>query len=84
LTQIKAIAGLIGLNCGTSGSALTGRNAMKNNNFKKLNTRSHFSDFWHRAKSWRDNKKIGARNERRKLNRECDDGERKEEDGTRN
>lgn len=36
--------------------------------YKKLNTRSHFSDFWHRAKSWRINKKIGARNERRKLN----------------
>ena len=52
---------------------------MKNNNFKKLNTRSHFSDFWHRAKSWRDNKKIGARNERRKLNRECADGERRQE-----
>ena len=51
---------------------------MKNNNFKKLNTRSHFSDFWHRAKSWRDNKKICARNERRKLNRECANGERKE------
>ena len=38
--------------------------------YKKLDTRSHFSDFWHKAKSWRINKKIGARNERRKLNRE--------------
>ena len=62
------------------GSVLTGRKEMKNNNFKKLNTRSHFSDFWHRAKSWRDNKKIGARNERRKLNRECADGERRADD----
>ena len=51
---------------------------MKNNNYKKLNTRSHFSDFWHKAKSWRDNKKIGARNERRKLNQFCADGREKE------
>lgn len=39
--------------------------------YKKLNTRSHFSDFWHRAKSWKINKKIGARNERRKLNQDA-------------
>ena len=51
---------------------------MKNNNFKKLDTRSHFTDFWHKAKSWRENKKICARNERRKLNRFFADGERKE------
>ena len=43
---------------------------MKNALYKKLDTRSHFSDFWHKAKSWRINKKICARNERRKLNRE--------------
>ena len=41
---------------------------MKNAEFKKLDTRGHFTDFWHNAKSWRDNKKIGARNERHKLN----------------
>lgn len=37
---------------------------------KKLDTRSHFSDFWHNAKSWRENKKLSSRIERRKLNRE--------------
>lgn len=42
---------------------------MKNSIFKKLDTRSHFSDIWHKAKSWRNNKKIGARIERRKLNK---------------
>ena len=38
--------------------------------FKKLDTRGHFTDFWHRASSWRHNKKIGARRERRLLNNE--------------
>ena len=42
---------------------------MSKSSYKRLNTRSHFPDFWHKAKSWRINKKIGARNERRKLNR---------------
>lgn len=40
--------------------------------YKKLDTRSHFSDFWHRAKSWRDSKKIAAQNERQKLKRETE------------
>lgn len=39
---------------------------------KKLDTRSHFTDFWHRAKSWRKNKKIGSQNERQKLKRETE------------
>lgn len=37
--------------------------------YKKLNTRGHFTDFWHRAESWRRNKKIAAKNERQKLKR---------------
>lgn len=41
--------------------------------FKKLKTSSHFSDFWHKAKSWRLNKKIRARKERRILNEENKD-----------
>ena len=45
--------------------------------YKKLDTRSHFTDFWHRAKSWRKNKKIGVQNERQKLKRETE--KRKEE-----
>lgn len=45
--------------------------------YKKLDTRSHFTDFWHRAKSWRKNKQIGAQNERQKLKRETE--KRKEE-----
>ena len=40
--------------------------------YKKLDTRGHFPDFWHRAKGWRDNKKIAARNERQKLKRETE------------
>lgn len=36
--------------------------------FKKLDTSGHFPDFWHKAKSWRENKKIRARKERRILN----------------
>ena len=40
--------------------------------YKKLDTRGHFTDFWHRARSWRKNKKIGAKIERRKLNRKGD------------
>lgn len=55
---------------------------MAKSTYKKLDTRSHFSDFWHRAKSWRDNKKIGARIERRKLNRR--NNERKSNDTKRN
>lgn len=56
---------------------------MKNSNFKKQDTRSHFSDIWHKAKSWRNNKKIGAKNERRKLNKSinwyCTNGEEENE-----
>lgn len=48
--------------------------------YKKLDTRSHFSDFWHRAKSWRDNKKIAARNERQKLKRETEKQKEDEQD----
>lgn len=36
--------------------------------FKKLDVRGHFPDFKHKAQSQRDNKKIAARKERRKLN----------------
>ena len=36
--------------------------------FKRLDTRGHFGDFWHKAKSWREDKKISARMERRRLN----------------
>ncbi len=35
--------------------------------FKRLDTSGHFSDFKHKAKSWRDDKKIRARKERRML-----------------
>lgn len=38
--------------------------------YKKLDTRSHFSDFWHKARSWKVNKDLGTRNERRKLKKE--------------
>ena len=47
--------------------------------YKKLHTRGHFSDFWHRAKSWRDNKKIAVQNERQKLKRETEK-QREEQD----
>ena len=40
--------------------------------YKKLSDRHHFSDFWHNAKSWRENKKIGIREERCKLKREAE------------
>jgi len=36
--------------------------------FKKLDVRGHFPDFKHKAKSNKENKKIAAKKERRKLN----------------
>ena len=48
--------------------------------YKKLDTRGHFPDFWHRAKGWRDNKKIAARNERQKLKRETEKQKKDEQD----
>ena len=36
--------------------------------FKRLDTRGHFGDFWHKAKTQREDKKICARMERRRLN----------------
>lgn len=44
---------------------------MEKSYYKKLDTRGHFPDMWHNAKSWREDKKISARIERRKLNREA-------------
>lgn len=38
--------------------------------FKRLDTSGHFPDFFHKAKSQRDNKKIRARKERRMLKEE--------------
>ncbi len=40
--------------------------------FKRLDTSGHFSDFFHKAKSQRDNKKIRARKERRMLKEELE------------
>lgn len=50
--------------------------------YKKIDTRSHFSDFWHNAKSWRKNKKIGAQNERQKLKRDTEKQKREAENET--
>lgn len=36
--------------------------------FKRVDSRGHFRDFWHRASSRRNDKRIGARRERRALN----------------
>ena len=39
--------------------------------FKRLDTRGHFRDIWHRASSRRNDKKISTRRERRLLKREA-------------
>ena len=38
--------------------------------FKKFRIRGYFPDFWHTAKGQRTNKKLCAKMERRRLNRE--------------
>ena len=40
--------------------------------FKRLNTSGHFKDFKHHAVSYRNNKKIRAKKERRILKEECE------------
>lgn len=40
--------------------------------YKRLDTSGHFTDFWHRAKTWRDSKKIRSRKERKMLNEACE------------
>ena len=46
--------------------------------YKKLDTSGHFPDFKHKAKSWKANKKIRSKKERKILNdekKEASDGE---------